>query len=230
MKTSEQSKSNLVLHFIFCDFDKNPKLCSQKALALINAGIEPNYYNKDGYTALQYAWKYRQIEAVKFCMESNKRTQIFDFKLKTKYGQTLLHIAWMFSFDQFLDLFLSEPSHTRKYLFNQISYNDRDKNGRKACEFVLYNSHYFKKLKRIEKYYVSHRLKHNQDDSRNAARSYNNNYYTQNYSDDLHEGNVPDNQNESRPMINSMSVSGSGLRIHILNESRPNKFTKTLLI
>lgn len=55
-----------VLHFIFCDFDSFPKKNIEKIEALLEAGADPNYYNNEGYTPLQYAVKFKQIEAVKY--------------------------------------------------------------------------------------------------------------------------------------------------------------------
>lgn len=152
---------NNLMHYIMGRFDDNPEENKDKVVELINAGIDTNQYNLDSFTPLQIACKNRQIEAVKFCIEVNlsatnqKGGDIFDFKLRSKNNYSLLHIACAFTFDKFFDLYMESD-----YLVTKLNIMERDKFYRKPSELVLYNSSYFKKLKRIERKYTEWRLSH----------------------------------------------------------------------
>ena len=91
----------------------------------------------------------RQIEAVKHCISINKNylslnqdKEVFDFTMKAKHNYSLLHIACMFTFDEFLNLYVESD-----YLVTKVDYEARDKYHRKAVDLVLFNSNYFKRLK-----------------------------------------------------------------------------------
>ena len=162
----------------------------------------------------------KQIEAIKFCIQLNqaldaaKQPEPFDFKLKGKHNYTLLHLAWLNAFDKFFDLYLDGD-----YLASKISYEDRDKFFRRPWELVLYNSQYFKRLKRIEKKYCAWRLNWSKQDK--VKSDYVHHLYGKN---EESEGNIYDFLEETSPMINkrrsvnSLSISGTGKRhLFVLN-------------
>lgn len=90
----------------------------------------------------------------------------------------------------------------RNYLISNVSFTARDKFNRKCTEFVLYNSHSFKKLKRIEKIYTMSRLNKYRSKPQVIAKISESNYNTNTMIDCDSDGTVVDNPNESSPNIN----------------------------
>ena len=90
----EDKNGNNLLHHLMLYFDDDVGESRESVFELINAGINTNHYNNDDYTPLHYAIKYKQIEAVKFCIQVNKaslddgKEEIFNFQLRAKHNYT----------------------------------------------------------------------------------------------------------------------------------------------
>ncbi|CAI2358772.1 unnamed protein product [Moneuplotes crassus] len=151
-KEDQKQNSEEVIFYLMMYFDSDPCCSQSKCYEVLAEDIDPNVYGSDGFTPLHLAIKFKQINAINFCIKVNKvalkegRPEVFDFRLRSKSGHTCFHLACIYGFGKFIDLLIQD-----RYLTSKLSFKDRDKEGKRPSQYVPFNSQYFKKCKRIEK-------------------------------------------------------------------------------
>ncbi len=133
-------------HYLFESFDSDLLNAKEIAWKLLGMKLDANKLNKDSYSPIHMACKYKQIEAIWFAINTNisEGKEVFDFMIEAKHKWSLFHVAAFYSFEDLFELYFSGSSSEVKYLLKRVNVIAWDAGFKKASEMIPFNLYFYK--------------------------------------------------------------------------------------